>query len=85
MNLDQSLRSVLFVPSHISGAGQNFGHGLSAAHGETELARSGGFEGPRVRSYLVCVSVSWRVLLEFSCSCHYPSPGWWVHAVCRVN
>ena len=50
VNLDQSLRSVLFVLSHISGPGQNFGHGLSAALGETELARSGGFEGPRVRS-----------------------------------
>ena len=37
VNLDQSLRSVLFVPSHISGAGRNFGHGLSAALGETEL------------------------------------------------
>ena len=85
VNLDQSLRSVLFVPSHISGAGRNFGHGLSAALGETELASSGGFEGSRVRSYLVCVSVSWRVLFEFSCSCQYPSPGWWVHAVCRVN
>ena len=85
VNLDQSLRSVLFVPSHISGAGRNFGHGLSAVLGETELASSGGFEGPRVRSYLVCVSVSWRVLFEFSCSCQYPSPGWWVHAVCRVN
>ena len=54
MNLDQSLRSVLFVPSHISSAGRNLGHGLSAVLGETELASSGGFEGPRVRSYLVC-------------------------------
>ena len=85
VNLDQSLRSVLFVPSHISGAGRNFGHGLSAALGETELASSCVFEGPRVRSYLVCVSVNWRVLFEFFCSCQYPSPGWWVHAVCRVN
>ena len=68
MNLDQSLGSVLFVPSQISGAGWNFGHGLSAVLGETELASSCVFEGPRVRSYLVCVSVSWRVLFVFSCS-----------------
>ena len=68
VNLDQSLRSVLFVPSHISGAGQNFGHGLSAALGDTELASSGGFEGPRVRSYLVCV-----FLLAVVCSSCSPA------------